>query len=93
MKDYILKTMKVTSFPRSQELSALGISEKVTADGELLQPQGGWGSRTYTVVVKDSNGGCSSLDTSLSQPGNGNKRSQPEQASKTLVRAKMSQPI
>ena len=42
---------------------------KVTTDGELLQPRGGWGSRIYSVVVKDSTGSYSSCETSFSQPG------------------------
>ena len=58
---------------------------KVTADGELLQPRGGWGSQTYTVVVKDSNGSCSPCDTSLTQPADDPCRSGP---SKTLYASK-----
>lgn len=50
---------------------------KVTTDGELLQPRGGWGSRVYSVVVKDSTGSYSSCETSFSQPGDDSRRSQP----------------
>lgn len=50
---------------------------KVTTDGELLPPRGGWGSRIYSVVVKDSTGSYSSCETSLSQPGDDSELSQP----------------
>ena len=58
---------------------------KVTTDGELLQPRGGWGSRIYTVVVKDSNGSCSPCDISFSQPGDEPSQPGPSKMSPVCV--------
>ena len=41
---------------------------KISTEGDLMEPQGGWGSRLYTVVTKDAGAGSQFLDSSYSQP-------------------------
>ena len=42
---------------------------KISADEEFTEPRGGWGSRVYTVVTKDTGSTSQLLDSSYSQPG------------------------
>ena len=41
---------------------------KISVEGELMEPRGGWGSRVYTVVTKDAGPTSQFLDSSYSQP-------------------------
>lgn len=45
---------------------------KISADGELMEPQGGWGSNVYTVVIKDAAPTSQYLDSSFSQSSSDN---------------------
>jgi hypothetical protein len=40
---------------------------KISADGELMEPRDGWGSKVYTVVTKDAGPTSQVLDSSYSQ--------------------------